>query len=122
MKMILSANEIAMILMVVITSIIFGLIIAAVIIKIVKFGKKSKVSFGEVDLVQKELFEQAYGGKENILTVANEMSRIIVEVKDLDLVKPESLKELGATGVLIAGNTIKASFQERAKNVYYLLK
>lgn len=50
------------------------------------------------------------------------MNRIIVNVKDIELVDAEKIKELGATGVLLAGNTVKCGFGDKAKYVYELMK
>ena len=50
------------------------------------------------------------------------MSRITVKVLDTEKVNGERLKELGATGVLIVGDLIKASYSDRAKYVYKLME
>ena len=50
------------------------------------------------------------------------MSRLTVTVKDIELVKPEAIKENGATGVLLVGNQVKCSFGEKAEEVSKLLK
>lgn len=121
MNLVLSAQTWVLILVVALMVIIFGIMIAAIIVRIIKASKK-KSSLMSVDHEQKVLFENAYGGKDNIISVNNEMSRLIVEVKDVDKVSGETLKELGATGVLITGNVVKASFQERAKNIYEMIK
>ena len=49
------------------------------------------------------------------------MSRVSVAVKDLEKVKTEELKEMGATGVLLVGNVVKCSFGDRAPYIYKLL-
>jgi len=75
-----------------------------------------------VDPEQQEIFFKSYGGKDNIINVSHELSRITVEVKDIELVNLESLQALGAKGVLVMGNTVKASFGDRASYVYNILK
>jgi glucose-like phosphotransferase system IIB component len=70
---------------------------------------------------QRQLFQDLFGGKDNIETVAVQMSRVSVAVKDLEKVKTEELKEMGATGVLLVGNVVKCSFGDRAPYIYKLL-
>ena len=50
------------------------------------------------------------------------MSRVTVTVKDIELVKPEVIKENGSTGVLLVGNQVKCSFGEKAEEISKLLK
>ena len=50
------------------------------------------------------------------------MNRITVSVKDIEKVNGERLKELGATGVLLVGDLVKASFSDRAKYVHKLME
>lgn len=84
--------------------------------------KKNKVSCDEVDLEQQEIFYNAYGGNENVLEVNLEMNRVTVKVVDIEKVDGEKLKELGATGVLLVGDLVKASYSDRAKYVYKLME
>lgn len=103
--------------------IIFALIITAIIIRIVKYNKLKKAAKPDViDEEQKQMFIDVYGGQDNISNVFQEMSRVTVEVKDLSKVDTHKLKELGASGVLVTGNIVKASFGERAKYIKELLK
>lgn len=76
----------------------------------------------EKDLEQRAIFYEAFGGESNVKNIENEMNRIIVEVEDITLVNGESLKELGATGVLLVGNIVKCGFGDRAKYIYELMK
>lgn len=76
----------------------------------------------EKDLEQRAIFYDAFGGESNIKSIENEMNRIIIEVEDITSVNTESLKELGATGVLLVGNTVKCGFGDRAKYIYELMK
>ncbi len=101
---------------------IFGLIIVAFIIRITKQVKQYKPKTSSaVDSEQVVAFQIALGGKDNIINFTKEMSRLHVEVKDIELVLVDRLKELGASGVLIVGNLIKASFKDRIDYVYQLL-
>ena len=101
------------------------LIVATVIgvtkrIKMASKYKKGKNTF--VDEVLKNNLLEAFGNKENIIEVGVEMSRLTVTVKDIELVKPEAIKENGATGVLLVGNQVKCAFGEKAEEVSKLLK
>lgn len=89
-----------------------------------KQGEEQKkiIAGQEKDLEQRTIFYDAFGGEANVVNFQNEMNRIIVNVEDITLVNAESLKELGATGVLIAGNTVKCGFGDRAKYIYELMK
>ncbi len=75
-----------------------------------------------IDVDQRKIFYEAYGGEDNVLEITQEMSRITVKVLDTEKVNGERLKELGATGVLIVGDLIKASYSDRAKYVYKLME
>ncbi|MDD4212497.1 MAG: PTS transporter subunit EIIB [Bacilli bacterium] len=102
---------------------IFGLIIVAFIIRVVKQVKQYKPKTSSaIDSEQVAAFQAAFGGKDNIMNFTKEMSRLHVEVKDIELVLIDQLKELGASGVLIVGNLIKASFKDRIDYVYQLLE
>ena len=101
--------------------IVFGIV--KMIIKAKKSLKKSsELENGEKDQEQLAIFELAYGGRENIVSVNNELNRITVEVKEIELVDSQKLKDLGATGVLLVGNQVKCGFGDRATYVYNLLK
>ena len=52
-----------------------------------------------------------FGGKDNIVKITKEMTRVSLEIKDLDLVNFDELRSL-KIGVLIAGNVVKCSSQE----------
>lgn len=102
---------------------IFGLLIVALVIRIIKTVKLHRVSKGiKVDYSNRDEFYNAYGGRDNILIINHELSRITVTVNDVDLVNPDALKQLGATGVLITGNNIKASFGDAAEEIYNTIK
>lgn len=89
-----------------------------------KVNKKrnEKLLSEEKDLEQRKIFFDAYGGEENVNSVSLEMNRITVSVKDIEKVDGERLKELGATGVLLVGDLVKASFSDRAKYVHKLME
>jgi len=104
---------------------IIGLMVYAIVIAVRRSVKVEKIREKEIsestDQTQYELFMNAYGGKENIKNVKRELSRVIVEVNDLEKVNADEFKNLGATGVYIAGNVIKCSFGDRAPYIYNIL-
>ncbi len=57
-----------------------------------------------------------YFGDENIISVSKKLSRVTIEVRDVELVNLEGLKNKGI-GVMITGNTIKCSSQEFADQI-----
>lgn len=53
-------------------------------------------------------FLQLLGGKDNIISVTYEHSRLKVELKNIKIVQLDAIKSLGASGVFIAGNKLQA--------------
>ena len=104
---------------------IFVLLIVAFIIAIVKrikLAKKYKPNKKTgINDETKTLLLEAFG-ENNIESVSVEMSRLTVEVKDVDLVNSDKIKEAGANGVLLVGNKVKCSFGDKAIEVCNLLK
>lgn len=100
------------------------LIIMAITMTIIKTRQKQKGYKGidTVDYSQRPIFLEAYGGEENFVSASLEMSRITVQVNDIDLVNGEALKELGAKNVLLVGQEVKASFGDLAENIYKILE
>lgn len=100
------------------------LAIVAFIIAIVKRSKKMKLSKG-VKVVEESLegneFYELFGA-DNIISVDCEMSRLTVEVKDIELVNTAGLQEKGASGVLLVGNKVKCNFKENTEAIANYLK
>lgn len=115
-------EKILLYLLIVPLALIFLLIIIVLVIRLKKYNEMKKVKDEEVDPFQQNLFYEIYGGKENIKNVAQEMSRVTVEVVDVEKVDLQRLKEFGASGVLVTGKIVKAGFGDRAKYIYKLLK
>jgi phosphotransferase system IIB component len=98
------------------------------IINTVRLTKKRKaireaaISEQPLDEEQQKIFYEVYGGLENIKSIRKEARRVIVQVSDLDKVNLEKLPELGATGVLVVADEVRASFSDRADYVYNLIK
>ncbi len=84
--------------------------IIVVIKKIVKIAKKTKKP--AKPNLSKDAFLALFG-KDNVISVDTVMTRVIVEVKDVDLVNFEELKKLNI-GILITGNVVKCSSEEYA--------
>lgn len=57
-----------------------------------------------------------FGGDENIISVSKNLSRVTIEVKDVEKVNLNYLKEQGI-GIMITGNTIKCSSQNFADQI-----
>lgn len=121
----LATSKMAIIILAICMVPIFALMIYAITIALRRSRKQSlerDKEIGEsVDDSQVVLFLDVYGGEENILEVNREISRITVKVKDVEAVKLEDLKELGANGILVMGNQIKASFGDRSIYIYNTL-
>ena len=124
--MFLLGNEEISIILLLCTLVPIAILIVLAFVLRIKNSKlsKSKISNQneEVDEEQKSIFIEAYGGKENIVSVNIERNKIYVKVNNIDEVNGEKLKELGAENVLLIGDEVRSSFGDRAQNVYKLLK
>lgn len=90
-------------------------VILSIIVVIKKIIRLFKIS-PRAKLTKTNLSKDAFlalFGEGNIVSVDTVMTRVIVEVNDVDLVNFEELKKLNI-GVLIAGNVIKCSSEEYA--------
>ncbi len=70
----------------------------------------------EIDDMAKELVT-AFGGKDNIDSLDACITRLRVGVKNPEAVDKDRLKELGAAGVVTAGNGIQAIFGTKSDNL-----
>ena len=83
-----------------------------------KLSKNVKIDYNAVQTNElSDLF-----GIDNIVDVSVDMSRVTVEVKDIDLVDAKGLQEYGASGILLVGNKVKCSFKDDADNIANILK
>ncbi len=57
-----------------------------------------------------------FGSEDNILSISKNLTRVTIEVKNLEMVDLEGLKKEGV-GVLITGNVIKCSSQAFANQI-----
>jgi PTS system glucose-specific IIC component len=64
----------------------------------------------------------AFGGKDNILTLDACITRLRIEVKTPSLCNQEILKSLGASGVVIIGNGVQAIFGTQSGNLKTLME
>lgn len=100
------------------------LAVVASIIAIKKRKKNFKLSKDikiDYDAVQTNELSDLFG-VDNIIDVSVDMSRVTVEVKDIDLVDTKGLQEYGASGILLVGNKVKCSFKDDADNIANILK
>lgn len=118
--LLLSDEQIGLIVAVVLTGAIILLAIIAFIIALVKRAKKAKKIMPSKEEINSEIVE-AFGNG-NIKEVEMEMSRITVTVADVEAVNTERIKELGASGILLVGDKIKCSFKENVEEIYNQLK
>lgn len=85
-----------------------------VIITFIKFFAKQRRKMKKK--TSNALYLSYFGPSENIISVSKNLSRVTVEVADIDLVNLEGLKEEGI-GVLVSGNIIKCSSQAFADQI-----
>lgn len=121
MMFLLSTQQWTLILLAVCVVPIAVLIILAIVLRIKNSVKKRTVESDEVDSEQRLVFLEAFGGEDNFINATQERIKVIVKVKDPELIQGEKLQELGAKGVLIVGNEIRCSFGDRAEYVYKTL-
>lgn len=74
-----------------------------------------------IDNNQKEEFIKAFGGQSNITHIEQKLSRLMVSVKALETVDMDSLKSLGASGILVSEDTVTVTFGDRAEYIYKML-
>lgn len=115
-------NDVALLLLGVCIIPIAILFIVAIILSLRNAKKKNATKEIKADESQKDIFLEAYGGKDNIESSLLERGKVKVVVKDIDLINGDKLQELGATGVLLVGNEVRCSFGDTAEYVYKLLQ
>lgn len=81
-------------------------------------GREDEAEIDPSAVAENEFARQlvlAFGGKSNILTLDACITRLRMELKDPKLANPERLKQLGAIGVIEAGNGMQAIFGTRSE-------
>ncbi len=76
----------------------------------------AEVVSGEVDDFSRELV-LAFGGRGNIKAIDACITRLRIELNNLASASQERLKELGASGVVVVGNSMQAIFGPRSENL-----
>ncbi len=76
----------------------------------------SQVKAEVADEFAKELV-LAFGGKSNIKGLDACITRLRIDVADMDKANPDKLKALGAAGVLVVGKSMQAIFGPRSENL-----
>lgn len=97
---------------------IYGAIVVVLILTFVFWPrKKAKV------VVNQELINSIFDAitKENIKDVSSEISRVKIEVYDLEKIDQVKLKEI-SEGVFISGNSLKIMFKDSADAIVDNLK
>lgn len=64
-----------------------------------------------------EKFLELLGGKDNVININYEQSRLRVEFKDVKKLKLDELKNLGAKGAFVAGNKLQAVIGSNASEL-----
>lgn len=85
--------------------VILFLVALVVIIKLVVMQPKVKKQVTTVD--KSEVVIEFLGGIANINKASLDGNRIKFQVKDIDIVRLEGFKELGASGIFVSGNNVK---------------
>jgi phosphotransferase system IIB component len=85
--------------------VILFLVALVVIVKLVVMQPKVKKQVTTVD--KSEVVIAFLGGIANINKASLDGNRIKFQVKDIDIVKLEGFKDLGASGIFISGNNVK---------------
>ena len=121
----LSTQQTAIIMLLICIIPIAVLILLAIILRvknsIKKKENKSEDASKEID-EQLQLFLNVLGGDDNYLSSSIERNKITFKLKDVSLLDGEKLKELGASGVLIIGDEVRASFGDRSASLYQIIK
>ena len=90
--------------------------------KIKKSNLDEKINEQDIDQDQRTQFLNAYGGGENVQEVSIERNKVSVKVIDIEKVDGDVLRELGASNVLLIGNEVRCSYEDRAEYIYKLIK
>lgn len=76
-------------------------------------NKLSKKSFG----IEANKLLTFLGGKENVINIEVNSSRLKVILKDITIVDKDGIQKLGAKGVVEIDNQLKIIFDKKAKNL-----
>ncbi len=93
------------------------ILVVLLIISLVFIKLKQKNFSNEINKLLKYL-----GGKENIINVECNMSRLKVILKDVSIVDKEGIQKLGARGIVEIDNQLKIIFDKNAKTLKKYIK
>jgi phosphotransferase system IIB component len=92
------------------------LVILAIIIPLVIILSKKKLKKNS-DLVDVDDYILALGGKSNIVESSYNLSRLQVQLNDPNLIDPNRLKGLGASGVVKSGNKVSIIIGKASEDI-----
>lgn len=110
-----------------IIGIIVGICVIIIAFIIIHHIRKSKYKSGDNASLppvinDNNLWRDALGGADNILEVEVKGSRLIVKLKNNELVNKEELHKLGATSIIVAQEKVTIVLKTDTENVAKLLK
>lgn len=110
-----------------IIGIIAGICVILIVLLIVIFRRKNKYQEGQTGtlptvIIDNNLWQESLGGKDNIVSVEVKGSRLIVVLKNNELIDKDELHNLGATSIIVSENKVTIVIKTDAENVAKLLK
>ncbi len=93
------------------------ILIVLFIISLVFIKLKQKNFSNEINKLLKYL-----GGKDNIINIECNMSRLKVILKDVNIVDKDGIQKLGAKGIVEIDNQLKIIFDKNAKTLKKYIK
>ena len=97
--------------------VLIGVIVIAVILILIFNKKNYKNKKPEAEIAEKSAWVTALGGEENIISSEAVGSRLVVILKDKQLLDKEALKQLGVTNFMEMSNKITLLLEDKAELV-----
>ena len=97
--------------------VLIGVIVIAVILILIFNKKNYKNKKPEAEIAEKSAWVIALGGEENIISSEAVSSRLVVILKDKQLLDKEALKQLGVTNFMEMSNKITLLLEDKAELV-----
>ena len=97
---------------------IYVIPVALIVLALVFWPKKKRTIEVDDKLIE-SIFDSI--NKDNIKSISSEISRVKIEVIDLEQIDQNKLKEI-SMGVFISGNSLKIMFKDSADDIVKLLK
>lgn len=100
-------------------SIAVAALILVVVLSIFLFGRKNKKKAKKAPKkeISKSAYMDALGGEDNLISHSLTRSRIVLELKNYDLVDKEKLKEAGVDSFIMMSNKLTLVIKENAETV-----